>query len=1020
MGSNINAFFRYSGYILLLLNTGNVVAQEGYFQQKVNYEIDVTLDDQKHYLHGNIKIEYYNQSTDSLSFIYFHLWPNAYRNKNTAFAKQNLRTGKLDFHFSDPADIGGIKDLKFTANGELLKELPDPENIDITKVLLNKPLAPGQRIIIHTPFTVKIPGSFSRLGHAGQSYQITQWYPKPAVYDKNGWHPMPYLDMGEFYSEFGDFTVRITLPSEYVVAASGELMTASEKDFLVTKLANNEKSPPGQTSIRSEPSAEKTIEFTAKAVHDFAWFADKDFIVEQSSVQLASGRTVNTNTFYRPKYAKNWTGSVEYVNRSVLFYSDHVGEYPYPQATAVDGALVAGGGMEYPMITVIGGVGSKRTLDNVITHEVGHNWFYGILASNERVYPWLDEGLNSFYEQKYMDTFYEPESDLPASMSRGKPASIAEVLYLLKADMRNDRPICAHSDAGGMIDYYLSGYMRPAMALRYLESYLGEPVFRSAMQSYYETWKFKHPVPDDLRKSFENTTGKDLSWFFNEVICSNKQAQFKIAGLNKPGNSNIIKLKNTGEFSMPVPLEVIHSDSTLNSTIWIEAFDHETNVEIPGSRWSQVQLDASHLFWFTKRKKHIVNANGKVPVPFRFGILPKINRKDGIDIYNAFPFFGANSTDGFMLGLVLHNYSAPIGKFEWHLAPMYAFGSNRVVGMADFGYFIFPKCNWLKNLRLGLGTRSFQYRHVTLFDTDLRYIKLQPSLELELFANDKQNWTQHVRLRSIHLWEENVSFENQQFTGTAYQQSWIKEIQYKVERSTKLNPLQLRVALEQQNYTVGDRDESYLKAWTELKSKFAFQKNKYLSMRLFAGAFIQNSRNELNLLTDGSGRGHFSLFGIGALDYKYDEFFVGRRENDGLGSQQIQIIDGGFKNAITSQFSDGISSRYIAAVNLYSDLPQLPSWLPLRPYADVGISGGFSSQASQGPFDDRLFWSAGVQLALLRGGFLVHFPIVSSTQINRFYQERGNYLKRVTFSWSLGNKRPGEIIRMRNIDNFIM
>lgn len=1020
MSSNINAFHRLSGYILLLLFSYKVNAQEGYFQQKVNYEIDVKLDDEKHYLHGQIKIEYINQSPDTLRFIYFHLWPNAYRNKSTAFAKQNQRVGSLDFHFSNPDQIGGIKDLKFSANGEALKEMPDPENIDITKVLLNKPLAPGQKILIETPFTVKIPGSFSRLGHVKQSYQISQWYPKPAVYDKNGWHPMPYLDMGEFYSEFGDFTVRITVPSDYVVAATGELMTASEKDFLRSRLSPDQKAKDTVPMLMDLPLAWKTIEFKAKAVHDFAWFADKDFVVEQSFVELPSGRKVYTNSYYRPKFAKIWTGSVEYVNRSVLFYSDHVGEYPYPQASAVDGALVAGGGMEYPMITVIGGVGSKRTLDNVITHEVGHNWFYGILASNERVNPWMDEGLNSFYEQKYMNTYYPAESDLPVFLTKNKPASIAEVLYLLKADMRNDRPICAHSDAGGMIDYYLSGYMRPAMALRYLESYLGEAIFNSAMQSYYETWKFKHPGPEDLQKSFESTTGKDLTWFFNEVICSNKQAQFKIAGLNRPGNSKNIKLKNTGEFSMPVPLEVIHPDSTLNKTIWVEAFENEVNVEVPNSQWSQVQLDASHLFWFTKRKKHILNTEGSIPVPFRFGVIPQINHKDGTDMY-LMPLLGANATDGFMLGVALHNYTLPIGKFEWHVAPMYAFGSNRIVGLADFGYHIFPQSNWLKNIRIGLGARSFQYRHIPLFDLDLRYIKLQPSIEFELFANDRQNWTQHVRLRSLHIWEENVTFDiNQQQSGTAYQETWIKEIQYKVERSSKLNPLQLRVTLEQQNYTVGDRDESYLKAWTELKNKFAFQKNKYFSMRFFAGAFLQNSRNALNLLTDGSGRGHFSLFGIGALDYKYDEFYVGRRENEGLGSQQIQINDGGFKNAITSQFPDGISSRYVVALNIYSDLPQLPSWLPLRPYADVGISGGFSSQASQGPFDDRLFWSAGVQLALLRGGFLIHFPIVSSAQINRFYQERGNYLKRITFSWSLGHKRPGEIIRMRNLDNFIM
>ncbi len=209
-----------------------------YWQQEVNYKIAVSLDDKKHELSGTEEIEYINNSPDQLTYIYFHLWPNAYKNNKTALAKQILRNGSRKFHFSKPEDRGYITNLAFEVNGKPVNL--EYEQEDVAKLILNEPLLPGQRIRITTPFLVKVPKAFSRLGHVGQSYQITQWYPKPAVYDRKGWHQMPYLDQGEFYSEFGTFDVRITLPANYTVGATGELQTESEKTRLDSLAALSE------------------------------------------------------------------------------------------------------------------------------------------------------------------------------------------------------------------------------------------------------------------------------------------------------------------------------------------------------------------------------------------------------------------------------------------------------------------------------------------------------------------------------------------------------------------------------------------------------------------------------------------------------------------------------------------------------------------------------------------------------------------------------------------------------------
>ena len=264
-----------------------------------------------------------------------------------------------------------------------------PQHIDIVKLILPVPLLPGQKTIISTPFHVRLPYNFSRGGHDGQSYQATQWYPKPAVYDKSGWHPIPYLDQGEFYSEFGSFDVRITVPENYVVAATGVLQNSDEKEWLKTRssfrwdpVKGKEKNATGQvkTTVQLFPVSakkNKTLQYKQAHVHDFAWFADKRFIVNQDTCRLVSGKVIDVFTYYTIRQNKGWDNSVRYSKEAVRHYSSFVGEYPYDIVQVVQGPESFGGGMEYPTITVISPGGTAKGLDNTIAHEIGHNWFYG-------------------------------------------------------------------------------------------------------------------------------------------------------------------------------------------------------------------------------------------------------------------------------------------------------------------------------------------------------------------------------------------------------------------------------------------------------------------------------------------------------------------------------------------------------------------------------------------------------------------------------------------------------------------
>jgi hypothetical protein len=486
-----------------------------YWQQQVNFTIDVTLNDKEHTLNGFEKIEYYNNSPDTLTFIWFHLWPNAFKNDKTAYTDQALQNGSTEFYFSSREDKGYINRLDFKVNNVTAQLEDHPQHIDIVKLVLPSPILPHQKATITTPFHVKLPYNFSRGGHVGQSYQATQWFPKPAVYDKNGWHPMPYLDQGEFYSEFGSFDVRITVPSNYVVAATGVLQNADEKEWLKsrssftwTPVKKAEKNAYGQLKKVKEQSPEsanetKTLQYRQANIHDFAWFADKRFIVNYDTCRLASGVTIDVYTYYTEAVKKEWEKSVQYAKNAVRHYSELVGEYPFPVVQVVAGPESIGGGMEYPTITIISPMENKRTLDKVIAHEIGHNWFYGILGTNERKYPWLDEGLNSYYDASYEEKYYKRKDNL------------FRVLFETKAAGNSDQPITTSSEKFEQLNYGVIAYYKTAEWLRYLETQLGTEAFNKAMQEYYRRWQFRHPQPEDFKRSIAESSGRNLDSVFS-------------------------------------------------------------------------------------------------------------------------------------------------------------------------------------------------------------------------------------------------------------------------------------------------------------------------------------------------------------------------------------------------------------------------------------------------------------------------------------------------------------------------
>lgn len=511
--------------LLVIFISTRLTAQEAYWQQHLQYTIKAALNDKDKTITGAETIVYKNNSSSSLEFIWFHIWPNAYKNDSTALMQQ-IKNDTARKKKAENYGIGFIDGLAFTVNGKPAKTEahPNPAYIDVIKLLLPQALKPGDSVTIATPFKVQLPPYFSRSGYADGEFMACQWYPKPAVFDKAGWHEFPYLDMGEFYSEYADYDVSITVPAEYVVGATGVLQNKTELDMYKTLGAKNTANRTGKPALyeAKDKNGKKTLRYLASQVPDFAWFAEKGFVIQYDTVQLG-GRVVDAFSYYHNKNETIWNNSIDYVKDAVKHYSNWIGAYEYPVVQAVEGPKNnSSGGMEYPMITLITSPDAKKeSLDGVIAHEVGHNWFMSMLGSNERAHTWMDEGLNTYYQFRYEAEKYRSNSifgeAIPEEIKKYTPEKFLDIIYNVineNIPMKSAMDIPADQFASSE-EYGVVSYVKTALWMYILESAAGRDKVDSAFKNYFSEWHDKHPQPEDLKASFEETLGTKLDKFFD-------------------------------------------------------------------------------------------------------------------------------------------------------------------------------------------------------------------------------------------------------------------------------------------------------------------------------------------------------------------------------------------------------------------------------------------------------------------------------------------------------------------------
>lgn len=587
-------------FAALVLHSARALAASGdYWQQHVHYTIEATLIDSIHTLEGTVSVNYTNHSPDTLREVYFHLYSNAFQHGSMMEERAKAEDAWLQYRF---ARLGPTDEGRYTISNVSVDARPTSFEITgtIMKVTLPAPLVPGASIQIALPFVEQIPRQTRRSGwmsDQGVRYSMAQWYPKIAEYDREGWQAQEYVSH-EFYGVWGDFDVTLHVPARFTVGATGECQNPEEAGHGYERIARGEKE--GRDEPHSGAPGMTTWKFHASPVHDFAWVADEyvhDWKTWNDSVTIHS--------IYKPNVAAGWQDVLKYTEFALATYSELYGQWPYRNFSTTQ---AGDGGMEYPQLIMNSNGGA-----GLIAHEAGHQWFYGLLGSNETREAFMDEGftqyiasvemqrqfgryLGSDANRSWLDWFvpmFDNKSDNYHSYQSLARAGYEEPLVIPHDWAREG------VNAGQV-------YMKTLSILNMLQYTLGDSVFARAMKEYYADWHFKHPHLLDFQRVMERVSGTDLDWFFDEWFRTTRTVDYaalSVASRNIGDKfETTVRLRNNEIGVMPLDLLLHYTDgSTELATIPLSVHKDEAyhkpgpSIFFPGWDWPAKTYTASAL-----------------------------------------------------------------------------------------------------------------------------------------------------------------------------------------------------------------------------------------------------------------------------------------------------------------------------------------------------------------------------------------------------------------------------------------
>ena len=542
---------------------GSVYGQNSYWQQHVNYKMDVTVDVKNYQYKGKQKLVYTNNSSDTLRRVFYHLYNNAFQpgsemdiraqtipdpdgrfviktKTNDGKEIKESRIAKLQ-----PDEIGYLKISNFKQDDitAITKEVGT-----ILEVTLAKPIFPGKSTLFTLDFDGQVPLQIRRSGRnnkEGVALSMAQWYPKIAEFDFEGWHADPYIAR-EFHGVWGDFEVNITIDKEYILGGSGYLKNNNEIGYGYEDKGKQVKKDSNAKTL--------TWHFFAPNVHDFTWAADKDYV--HDVMQIPNGATLHFLYKNNPKIVDTWKKLQPKTVQLMQFYNKTVGKYPYNQYSVIQGG---DGGMEYAMCTLILGEGTLNGIVNsVISHEMAHSWFQHVLASNESKHPWMDEGGASFLEYMAVNEITEKKVE--------NPFTGAYKSYAAMANSGKEQPLSTHGDHFDYNQIYSTcSYYKGELFWTQLIYLIGIENTMKTLKRYYADFKFKHPTPNDIKRTAERVSGANLDWYLTDWTETTSTIDYGIKNVENATDAvqkTVISLERIGRMPMPIDLSVVYTDGT--------------------------------------------------------------------------------------------------------------------------------------------------------------------------------------------------------------------------------------------------------------------------------------------------------------------------------------------------------------------------------------------------------------------------------------------------------------------------
>ena len=537
-------FFFFCGALLLSAQGNN-----GYWQQHVDYTMEVSMDVKKFRYNGTQKLIYTNNSPDTLHRVFYHMYFNAFQpgsemdmrlQKIEDPDRRMYTDGKSRIAGLNPDEIGYLRASALKQDGS-----PVTHQLEGTVLVvdLNNPILPGGQSTFEMIFEGQVPVQIRRSGRnnsEGVALSMSQWYPKMAEYDFEGWHADPYIAR-EFHGVWGDFDVKLTLDRDYVVGGTGYLQNPQEVGHGYEASGSKVKTPKGKTL---------TWHFKAPMVHDFMWGADPDYI--HDTLRMEDGPELHFFYKNNPEILENWKNLQPKTAEAMAFFSKNIGPYPYKQYSVVQGG---DGGMEYAMSTLITGERSFGSLVGVMVHEMAHSWFQHVLATNEARHEWMDEGFTSFISALCMNQIMEQNSDNPFQDSY-------QGYYSLAVSGR-EQPLSTHADRYSFNSGYgISAYSKGAVFLAQLGYVIGQDKLMESIRRYFEDFKFKHPTPNDFIRSAEKVSGMELEWYLLDWTQTTNTIDYGIKSVDADGSGTRISLERIGLMPMPVDLLVVFQDDS--------------------------------------------------------------------------------------------------------------------------------------------------------------------------------------------------------------------------------------------------------------------------------------------------------------------------------------------------------------------------------------------------------------------------------------------------------------------------